>query len=138
MALVELVRGVDKAGPGVLAGIALFFGGAAAACGYLSYRMLRKPAMSAFDREQAILAAASARGGRITVAGVASVCRIPLKEAKATIEAMCQSGFAEVQITDDGSIEYELRGVLPVRSAANAEALAKGRAVAVQNETAAD
>lgn len=74
-ALVEIAGGGNGKTPvAVLVGLAVFFGGAALAGGYLAWRMFRRgsraaqPATSPETAEKRVLALAAKLGGRTTVA----------------------------------------------------------------------
>src|ERR1041384_3666845 len=88
-AVVEIAGGGNGKTPvSVLVGLAVFFGGAALAGGYLARRMFRRgrrtaqPAASADMAEKRVLALAAKVGGRTTVAEAAARCGLTVVESR--------------------------------------------------------
>jgi hypothetical protein len=71
------------------------------------------PEVAALEVEQRILRAAALSEGRVTIGEVAMVCRIPIAEAKQTLERMVLAGAAELLLTDGGDQVYRIAGLLP-------------------------
>jgi hypothetical protein len=78
-------------------------------------------ALSAFEVEQRILAAAARSSGRVTVGEVAMTCRLPIARAKQTLDAMVVAGAAEMLLTDGGDPVYRIAGLLAESEKAEAE-----------------
>jgi hypothetical protein len=96
-----------------LAGL-VFFAGVTLTGLYIARRnfgRIQHNAMSEFEQEQALLGLARANGGRVTVAEVASGCKLTVADSKATLERLTLQGVAEVVVTDDGSVAYDFKGL---------------------------
>lgn len=113
----DLVTGGDgKTEPGVLLGLLLFFLGTAYG-GWRLFRGARPPKPGAAgtperERERVILAFAQAENGRVTVAEVATSCGLSVADAKATLDALCKQGVAELAMTDAGVLVYCFPGFM--------------------------
>jgi hypothetical protein len=92
----------------------VFFAGLTLTGAYLARRNLSRiqhAALSEFEQEQALLGLARANGGRVTLAEVASGCKLTVAESKATLERLTVQGVADVVVTDDGSVAYDFKGL---------------------------
>lgn len=131
-ALVEIAGGAHGKTPmSVLVGIAVFFGGTAAAGGYLARRMFRRAgrvapvATSAEVAEKRVLALAAKLGGRTTVAEAAARCGLTVADSREVLERLASQGVAEILVADDGTIVYAISGLLtPEAKAAAADPIA--------------
>ncbi|HEQ71587.1 MAG TPA: hypothetical protein ENN69_03780 [Spirochaetia bacterium] len=65
------------------------------------------------DRERQILKAAHERHGRLTAAGAALATDLSIQEAQTVLEKMVKDGHASMDVTANGTIEYEFRDFLP-------------------------
>lgn len=109
-----------------MVGLTVFFGGTAAAGGYLARRMLRRagrmapPAVSAELAEKRVLALAAKVGGRTTVAEAAARCGLTFAESRDVLERLVSKGVAELLVADDGTMVYAISGLLTAEAKAAA------------------
>jgi hypothetical protein len=123
-ALVEIAGGGDGKTPAsVLVGIAVFFGGAAWAGGYLARRMFRSPARAALSvetSEKRVLALVAKHGGRTTVVEAAARCGLTLTESREVLDRLASQGVAEILVAGDGTMVYSVAGLLTDEAKATA------------------
>jgi hypothetical protein len=115
-AIVELIQGGSKTEPGVLAGLAVFFAGTCVGSGWVAWKAFRPgrrgPVILPETPEQRILALASTEAGRVTVAEVAATCHLDLDDAKQELDKLVLKHAAQMEVTDEGVLVYELVGFL--------------------------
>jgi hypothetical protein len=129
-----ITGGSPETSAGVLAGLAVFFGGLAATTGFGAWRLFTTKGTSAraaslsanaasastaspgkgidIDLEARVLALAAQHDGRVTVAEVAVACGVSLDRAEAALDLLTQRGHADLHITSDADRVYVLRGFL--------------------------
>jgi hypothetical protein len=73
------------------------------------------------QRERQILSLAERSGGKITPLELAQETNLPLKDAKGLLEALCQRGTAEVEVTEEGNLVYVFRGFLSEQEKASSK-----------------
>lgn len=111
-AIGDLVSGnTGEEGPGVLAGIAVFF----AIVGVLGYRLAsaKNPRSLAPSPEQRILALAKQMQGRVTLAEVVLHCQLETEQAHSHLREMVRKGLAELHLSDQGDEVFVFAGFIP-------------------------
>ncbi|GAO76691.1 hypothetical protein [Meiothermus ruber] len=111
-AISDLVSGnLGEEGPGVLAGMAVFF----TIVGVLGYRLAtsKTPQSAAQSPEQRILAVAKQMQGRVTLAEVVLHCQLETEQARAHLREMIRKGLAELHLSDQGDEVYMFAGFAP-------------------------
>jgi hypothetical protein len=111
-AISDLVSGnTGEEGPGVLAGIAVFF----AIVGALGYRLAsaKNPRNLATSPEQRILALAKQMQGRVTLAEVVLHCQLEIEQARTHLREMVRKGLAELHLSDQGDEVFVFAGFVP-------------------------
>ena len=80
-----------------------------------SSRKQEKPdaKLSEKDQEKQILQAAHDQNGRLTAAGAALRTNLSIQEASKLLERMTKEGYAVMNVTSSGTIEYEFPDFLP-------------------------
>lgn len=63
-------------------------------------------------QERMVLELAASKSGRITPAEIAMETSLTANESQALLDALCQQGIAETQITENGSIVYVFTGLI--------------------------
>lgn len=112
-AIVDLA-GESETEDAVLAGLLVFFLGVGIGSGYLCWRALRRPPLSAEAArswEQCVLALARTSGGAVTVAAVALHCQLSVEESQALLNRLAREGIADPTLTDTGVFEYHFLGI---------------------------
>jgi hypothetical protein len=124
--------GSPETGAGVLAGLAVFFGGLTATTGFGAWRLLTTRGTAArsaetaaveraragtdigvdIDLEARVLAHAAKHEGRVTVAEVAVACAVSLDRAERALDQLTHRGHADLHITADGDRVYVVKGFL--------------------------
>ncbi len=111
-AIGDLVSGTSgEAGPGVVAGLAVFF----AIVGVLGYRLAtsKTPRSIAQSPEQRILALAKQLQGRVTLAEVVLHCQLEVEQARSLLKEMVRKGLAELHLSDQGDEVFMFGGFAP-------------------------
>lgn len=111
-AIGDLVSGASgEAGPGVVAGLAVFF----AIVGVLGYRLAtaKTPRSIAQSPEQRILALAKQMQGRVTLAEVVLYCHLETEQARTHLREMVRKGLAELHLSDQGDEVFMFGGFAP-------------------------
>ena len=111
-ALGDLVSGASgEAGPGVVAGLAVFF----AIVGVLGYRLAtaKTPRSIAQLPEQRILALAKQMQGRVTLAEAVLYCHLETEQARTYLREMVRKGLAELHLSDQGDEVFVFAGFAP-------------------------
>ncbi len=110
-AISDLVFGTSgEAGPGVVAGLAVFF----AIVGVLGYRLATaKTKRIADSPEQRILALAKQMQGRVTPAEVVLYCHLETEQARTQLREMVRKGLAELHLSDQGDEVFMFGGFAP-------------------------
>jgi len=122
--VVGLLSGDDPAGMVLLT---VFFGGTFATGGYFAKRNLLAPppvptALLPESLEHTTLAHAASLGGRITVAELALMGKVPVAAAKEALDALVRQGVADVLVNAEGATVYDF----PELMRAKARALPSG------------
>lgn len=129
-----LTGGSPETGAGVLAGLAVFFGGLTATTGVSAWKLLTSKGVAArqatpqraadersvqtegidiqLESQILALAAQETARGRVTVAEVATRCAVSLDQAERALDGLTQRGHADLHITDNGDRVYVVRGFL--------------------------
>lgn len=125
-----ITGGSPETSAGVLAGLAVFFGGLTATTGFGAWRLLttqgtaaRSPEAAAVERvrnaggvdialESRVLAHAARHDGRVTVAEVAVACAVSLDQAERALDELAQRGHADLHITTEAERVYVVKGFL--------------------------
>ncbi len=71
------------------------------------------PKLSETQQEKQILQAAHDQKGRLTAAGAALRTNLSIQEASKLLERMTKEGYASMNVTSSGTIEYEFTDFLP-------------------------
>ncbi len=111
-AISDLVSGnTGEEGPGVLAGMAVFF----AIVGVLGYRLatVKTPRTLVQSPEQRILALAKQMQGRVTLAEVVLHCQLEIEQARTHLREMVRKGLAELHLSDQGDEVFMFAGFIP-------------------------
>lgn len=111
-AISDLLSGnLGEEGPGVLAGLAVFF----AIVGVLGYRLAtsKNPRNIARSPEQRILALAKQMQGRVTLAEVVLHCQLEIEQARSHLREMVRKGLAELHLSDQGDEVFMFGGFAP-------------------------
>ncbi len=125
--LVEICgHGDGKTPVSVLVGIFVFFTGTTATGSYLAWRMFRRSgratdAVSGSARaEKRVLALAVKLGGRTTVPEAAARCGLTMDESREVLDRLVSQGAAELLVAPDGTMVYEVSGLLTPQAKAAA------------------
>lgn len=103
MAVVDLVTGADPdTGPGVLSGLAVFFGAVTVGGVQMLRAARRKPEHAGVPLEVIALREAKAHGGTLGAAQLAAAVGIPLAEARQVLEACVAQGACTVLVDERG------------------------------------
>lgn len=113
MAIHDLVGGGGKTAPGVLVGIALFFGGVTAGGVALvrSARAAGGPSLPAESLEVLALQTATAMGGTLGAAQLAAAAGVPFAKARAALEQLHRQGACQLVIETSGAELYRFPDV---------------------------
>ncbi|HPO49182.1 MAG TPA: hypothetical protein PLO89_02560 [Spirochaetota bacterium] len=120
-ALGDLIKGDDPQ-KGIIWGLLFFFILTSAGGGYLIKKNIfydKKEERKKLN--QKILEIAKENGGMITVAEVSSESGIDLDAAKAILNDFSEKGFADVKVSDKGSVIYVFNGFLSKEEKNNAK-----------------
>ncbi len=98
---------------GVLIGLITFFGGTTAAGGYLFLRCRQQYQRGTIEKsERILLQMISEKEGRITPEEVALHSSLTIAEARKGLNALCEDGGGEIQLTPEGKKVYVFFGFL--------------------------
>lgn len=75
--------------------------------------MYRNPKSSvAEQKEREILRLVQQKGGKITPFEIAAETKMSLDESKSELDRLCETGLAEVHLTEDGNLIYSFQGIV--------------------------
>ncbi len=107
MAATGDIFGESENEKGIIIGLLIFFMFFAAGGLYLTISSWRKKKNSATESiEREILGIIKSKGGRITPFEIASETSMSIDKAKSALVQMCEKGYGETQVTEDGNIVY--------------------------------
>jgi hypothetical protein len=73
----------------------------------------KPPLLSSNGKEKQVLRLARRQQGRVTAMGIAVDSSLSLKEAEEVLDAMAREGHVGMDVSDNGTVEYEFREFLP-------------------------
>lgn len=111
----DLVKGSGKTSADVLAGLLVFFAGT----GYAGFRLARSGSKAAAEKaalrdaaeEQALLRAAAASDGSLTLGEAVARSGIPLARCKQLLERFTASGVAQLDFDPESNVIYTFPGL---------------------------